>query len=71
MPQVRHVSLESEPISDIFSMGKIVMLKVGDVVYSKRHRTRVSVEDVNGEAVVCVWIPRKTNCTERQKTKEG
>jgi hypothetical protein len=47
------------------------MLKVGDVVYSKRHRTRVSVEDVNGEAVVCVWIPRKTNCTERQKTKEG
>ena len=41
-------------------MEKAEILEVGNVVYSKKHHARVSVEDVNGEAVVCVWSDSKS-----------
>ncbi len=52
-------------------MEKAEILKVGNVVYSKRHRARVSAEDVNGEAVACVWFDSENKLHRETENKRG
>jgi hypothetical protein len=52
-------------------MEKAEILEVGDVVYSKRHRVRVSVEDINGEALTCVWFYSENKLPRETENKSG